>query len=159
MCIFLLHNTTLLCAKSIHHFIAFTIHFGPKHFPFWAKTHPILGQNASHFGPKRILFWAKMPSYCAKTFCVLGQIIFHFAAKRVPFCGKTQSILRQNAIHFAAKCILSCRKTPIKPNSSVLSARSNSSTIRLAPPTPTPHGGESLSNHKKINWYDFTSDF
>ncbi len=23
-------------------------HFGPKHFPFWAKTHSVLGQNAFH---------------------------------------------------------------------------------------------------------------
>ena len=76
-------------------------------FAFWAKTHSILGQNASHFGPKRIPFWAK-------THPILRQNVFHFAAKRFPFCGKTRSILRQNAFHFAAKCISELRATNVK---------------------------------------------
>ena len=35
------------------HSITMTSYFGPKCIPFWAKMHPVLGQNAPRFGPKR----------------------------------------------------------------------------------------------------------
>jgi len=40
-----------------------------RRFPFWGKTHSILGQNAFHFGAKRIPFWGK-------THSILGQNAF-----------------------------------------------------------------------------------